>query len=432
MKKQFLILFLLVATALNAQEEGTEISSEATEATPEIVAEGTPSPTEATEATPEITTNTNDIATNDTVTPMYVSTVGYTITNGDHLYASPNARFEVQGVDEQSGLKEILVSIDGSSYAPYKEPIGFTKEGEHSLSYQFIDRVGNVSYSKVFSLILDATAPRVSELVLSPAPYFASGIEYVGPNTEVSFRAYDDMTGVAYIEYAAQDKPMTRFETNTTLSNLGFTTTAPVAFSFQVTDMVSNVSPIKTRSLYVDATAPNVDVFAKAVEVDGIRYISSRDTIYVEAYDDNTIVEDVFYSVNGEEFQLYDEQIGINLKNAGEYTILAKATDVVGNESEAVEYKVNVDMLAPTGDVMYIGEVRSSTSTEATTNETVTTNETSTTEVQATESASENSVELTELTEATPASEESSNPTSDELPAGTAVDAMVTEETVAE
>ncbi len=122
--------------------------------------------------------------------PFYLETVGYTYTNDNKVYASPKALFEIQGVDDESGLRDIQVSVDGGPYSAYKNPIAFSTEGEHTLSYKFIDRVGNTSYSRVFSVDVDATPPRVLRLVLNPAPYTASGNDYVGLLNCTSFVSF--------------------------------------------------------------------------------------------------------------------------------------------------------------------------------------------------------------------------------------------------
>lgn len=364
MIKRLLVASLLVTTIINAQESvipevGEDISSADTSITNDFV-------TTDTSMTDEMTTTNmteeyvNSTESTNSTPSLYVDTVEYTITNGDTLFASPMARFEVNGVDEQSGLQSVLVSVDGSEYSLYKHPISFSEEGEHTLNYQFVDRVGNISYSKTFSLTLDATAPRIVDLVLAPTSYKTAGIEYIGPNTEFSFTTYDDLTGVGFVEYSTNSQDMIRFNTNTTFASLGYTNTGAFRFSYQATDMVSNVSLMKSRVLVVDGAAPTVSVFAKAIEVDGIRYISSKDKITVEAFDIDTKVAKMFYAINDGEFVEYNDNIGIYLKKSGEYTIHAKATDVVGNESVAVEYKVVVDMLAPTGDAIYIGTIRSS------------------------------------------------------------------------
>ena len=411
MKQRLLIASLLfVTTMINAQEAITpEVGEEMAVTNEVMVDEAVTNELATDEATTEV------VATN--AKPLYVETVGYTITNGETLFASPMARFEVQGIDEQSGLQAILVSVDGGEYAAYKNPISFTTEGEHSLNYQFIDRVGNSSYSKTFSVTLDAAAPRVIELVLTPAPYKAAGSEYVGPNTEFSFTSFDDLTGVAFIEYSTNTQDMSRFETNTTFASLGYTNTQAFRLSYQATDMVSNVSTLKSQVLIVDATAPTVNVFAKAIEIEGIRYISSKDKVSVEAFDAETMIADISYAIIDGEYALYNDQIGIYLKEAGEYTVRAKATDVVGNESVEVEYAVVVDMLAPTGDALYIGEVLSTeydpiAKTEEVATEEVATEEITTEEVTTEEVTTEEmTIEATEL----------------EVPAETEVDAVVAE-----
>ncbi|MGL5955329.1 MAG: OmpL47-type beta-barrel domain-containing protein [Brevinema sp.] len=408
MKKQLLVMLLLIAVQLNAQEVAEEMMDA------EIV-----------ENTELVDDEQNFEAVVEETNTVVIQNIGYTMTNGENLYASPRARFTVQGIDEQSGLKEILVSIDGSDYAPYKNPISFNTEGDHSLSYKFVDRVGNISYSKVFSLTVDATAPRVLEVELNPAPYYASGMEYVGVNTEISFRSYDDMVGVAFVEFASQDQEMIRFESNTTFGMLGYTNTGALLLSYQATDMVSNISPVKSRFFAVDATAPSLDVFAKAVEIDGIRYISSRDTIQIEAYDYETIVSQIMYAINDGEFYPYDAQIGINLKESGEYVVHAKAMDIVGNESAVVEYRVVVDILPPAGDTSYIGE-EASTQYDPFAGEDENPMEDET-ENDISEEMAEMNMNVSEETPAI-SEEMTDNNISEEMPAGASVDVMDTDQ----
>lgn len=290
---------------------------------------------------------------------IFVENVGYTVKQGDMLYASPMARFEVQGIDEQSGLDNIFVSIDGGQYAPYKAPIPLIEEGHHTISYKFVDRVGNVSYSKVFEVYVDATAPRVLESLFTPMPYKASGYTYVGLNTKIGFKVFDEITGVGFVEFSTNNQDFTRYENDTTFSNLGYTSNMILHLYYKAVDMVSNVTEVHKTTVYLDAGTPVVDVFARAYETNGIRYISSREPIYVSALDAETKVDKILFSVNDEEYQEYDEKIAIRLKEAGEYDVKVKAIDIVGNESEEVVYSVVVDMQAPSGDAAYVGDADS-------------------------------------------------------------------------
>lgn len=345
MKKKWLITsFLFTTVMLYAQEaevaapeEPTQEVAVDTEQQETSVLENETSPTEK----------------------MFVDNVGYTLKQGDMLYASPMARFEVQGVDEQSGLENIFVSIDGGEYAPYKAPIALMEEGNHTISYKFVDRVGNVSYSKVFEVYIDAAAPRVLEPLFDPMPYKASGYTYVGLNTKIGFKMFDDITGVAFAEFSTNNQDFVRYENEFTLSNLGYSSNTILHLYYKATDMVSNVTEVRKTTLYLDATPPVVDVFARAYETNGIRYISSREPIYVGAFDNETKADKILFSINDGEYQEYDEEIAIRLKDAGEYDVKVKAIDIVGNESDEVVYSVVVDMQAPSGDASYIGDENS-------------------------------------------------------------------------
>lgn len=345
MKKKWLITsFLFTTVMLYAQEA-------------EVAAPEEP----AQEVT--IDTEQREVSMVENETPatekIFVDNVGYTLKQGDILYASPMARFEVQGVDEQSGLENIFVSIDGGEYASYKAPIALIEEGHHTISYKFVDRVGNVSYSKVFEVYIDATAPRILEPLFVLMPYKASGYTYVGLNTKIGFKVFDDITGVAFAEFSTNNQDFIRYENETTFSNLGYTSNTILHLYYKAVDMVSNVTEVQKTTLYLDASAPVVDVFARAYETNGIRYISSREPIYVSALDAETKVDKILFSVNDGEYQEYDEEIAIRLKDAGEYDVKVKAIDIVGNESEEVVYSVVVDMQAPSGDASYIGDADS-------------------------------------------------------------------------
>ncbi|MGL4394454.1 MAG: OmpL47-type beta-barrel domain-containing protein [Brevinema sp.] len=344
MKKQWLIAaVLMMAVQTYAQDQTTE-------------------PVAAQDLTNATETNAGSTIVEANADSMTVENVGYTITQDDVFFASPFARFKVEGVDEQSGVKDIFVSVDGSAYNPYKGAISFDKEGEHSISYKFVDHVGNVSYSKTYDIVVDATAPRILDIQFSPKPYISSGYTFVGPNAQISFRHHDDTTGVAYVEFATNENAsFERFRNNVTFAQLGVSNTTLMTLRYRALDMVSNISPIKSTAVFVDATAPTVSIFAdKVFERDGIRYISSKSTISVTAVDAETAVEKVLFAVNDSEFQEYDDAIGIQLKKAGNYDVKVKAMDVVGNESAEVVYSVVVDMLAPTGEVSYLGDQESS------------------------------------------------------------------------
>ena len=59
------------------------------------------------------------------------------------------------------------------------------------------------------------------------------------------------------------------------------------------------------------------------------------------------------FSIDGGEYKEY--KYAIEKLQAGDHTIKAKAIDLVGNESQEVEFKVSVDDNSPEGKVTPLG-----------------------------------------------------------------------------
>lgn len=307
-------------------------------------------------AAPAAATNTPAMAeTNATNAQPFAGTVAYTYSKDNVTYASPMALFEVKGSDDQSGLDRVFISVDNGEYAPYKGPVFFTTAGAHTMAYRFLDKVGNISSSHVMSVVIDAEAPRVLTPEFSPAVYSASGRQYVGLKNNISFKYFDDVTGVAFIEYSAGSATLARYAEPFTPESLGLTNSGAFVLNYQAVDMVSNVTALKKLNLYLDAAAPTVNVFAKVYEVDGIKYISPKDVISVEAFDVDTKVKEILYAVNEGQFTNYDPEIGIRITQPGEYDVKAKAIDIVGNTSAEVVFSVVVDAAPPVGNAAYAG-----------------------------------------------------------------------------
>lgn len=307
-------------------------------------------------AAPAPETNAPAMAeTNATNTPPFAAEVAYTYSKDNVTFASPMALFEVKGADDQSGLDRVFISVDNGEYAPYKGPVFFTSPGAHTMAYRFVDKVGNISSSHVMSVTIDADAPRVLAPEFSPAVYSASGRQYVGLKNNISFKYFDDETGVAFIEHSAGSAPLARYAQPFTPESLGLTNSGAFVLNYQAVDMVSNVTILKKHNLYLDAAAPTVNIFAKVYEVDGIKYISPKDVISVEAFDVDTKVQEILYAINEGQFTNYDPEVGIRITQPGEYDIKAKAIDIVGNVSAEVVFSVVIDAAPPVGNAAYAG-----------------------------------------------------------------------------
>jgi hypothetical protein len=80
---------------------------------------------------------------------------GENYTNRDNVYT-------VTADDEISGVREILISLDGSDYAVYSAPFRLQIEGSHTINVKAVDRLGNESVPMDLRFYVDMTAPSTS------------------------------------------------------------------------------------------------------------------------------------------------------------------------------------------------------------------------------------------------------------------------------
>nr|MBP7902345.1 hypothetical protein [Spirochaetota bacterium] len=78
--------------------------------------------------------------------------------------ASTEFKFAVAGEDKESGLKKILVRVDGKGeFAVYEKEIQFASNGDHFIEAKSVDAVGNESSIAILPVYIDIVPPK-SEL----------------------------------------------------------------------------------------------------------------------------------------------------------------------------------------------------------------------------------------------------------------------------
>jgi hypothetical protein len=75
--------------------------------------------------------------------------------------ASSQYKYTVAATDNESGVAQILVRIDGKGdFAPYKDQLMFATNGEHLIEAKAIDKTGNVSTVAILSVFVDVIPPQ--------------------------------------------------------------------------------------------------------------------------------------------------------------------------------------------------------------------------------------------------------------------------------
>lgn len=96
----------------------------------------------------------------DTTPP--VTTISFNGTMGNHgWYVSP-VSVSFNATDSQSGVTSIYYKIDGGGWTTYTSPLAISSDGNYTISYYSIDKVGNVETPKNATLKIDGTPPTIT------------------------------------------------------------------------------------------------------------------------------------------------------------------------------------------------------------------------------------------------------------------------------
>jgi hypothetical protein len=97
----------------------------------------------------------------DNIAPSVTITADKQITplNGKNI-ASKEFKYTVAAEDKESGVKMVIVRVDGKGeFTPYDKEIFFTTNGDHFIEAKAIDAVGNTSDTVILSVYVDVIPP---------------------------------------------------------------------------------------------------------------------------------------------------------------------------------------------------------------------------------------------------------------------------------
>ena len=261
--------------------------------------------------------------------------------DGSIDYAPNTASFVLSAEDNESNLKEIQYSVDGSDFKVYTEPIKFLTEGRHIIVYRAIDKAGNISSEKIYSVIIDATPP--DGIVSVEGPYYVSdGNIYISSKSRIILWAEDKLSGVEGIYVSLDGSDYIPYTEPVSIDSEGEHTATAYAV-----DNVGNRTDVYSLKGYVDNSGPSVSIKESEplVEVNGQYYTNKNNEFSIEATDNLSGVKKVYVSLDGSPFVEYTSPFKIQY--AGEHLLKAKAVDNLGNESVVEELKFFVDVTPP-------------------------------------------------------------------------------------
>ncbi len=90
-----------------------------------------------------------------------VSYEGRHFENRDTLFVTPDTKFTMNGEDAESGLKNVLYSINNKDEKAYSGPVKITKPGFHDFNFHAVDRVNNEETTHKLNVYVDNEAPEI-------------------------------------------------------------------------------------------------------------------------------------------------------------------------------------------------------------------------------------------------------------------------------
>ena len=263
----------------------------------------------------------------------------------DVTYAPPEARFRLTAEEMSDNLDYIEYSIDGGEMNRYESPIAIEEEGRHFITYRAVDITGNSSREKVYSVVIDATEPRLSASAVGEAYVDDDSILYFRSETAIILEAADALAGVAEIYVSSDNEEFSPYTGPRYFEDGG----EQVGYAY-ATDNVGNRTPVYEARGVVDNRPPTVSVLPRNPfrTFGGERYSAPGNEILVRASDRRSGVARVEVSINDRPFQSYTGPV--QLSESGFYSIRGRAVDNLGNVSnvQQISFYVGVDTPEPT------------------------------------------------------------------------------------
>ncbi|TAH18487.1 MAG: hypothetical protein EAZ08_11390 [Cytophagales bacterium] len=231
----------------------------------------------------------------------------------------------LSSTDEMSGVSKTYFSIDNADYQDYTSIINFEQEKTYTYKFYAADKVGNVEVPRIRTFTVDITPP-----TSTPTLQFDLLEDIVSPRTKIALSAEDGGAGVKKIEYRIDEDP--NFKTYTGAFDLSDLSDNDHVVRYRAIDHVGNVEPEKTLPIYLDKDAPIVssEILGDRFVVGGRTYFSGRTKLKLQALDNKSGVQDIFYSIDGVKPQRYEDAFYLPTR-AGNHFVNYYAIDKVGN-----------------------------------------------------------------------------------------------------
>lgn len=243
------------------------------------------------------------------------------------MYIKGNVNLVLHALDEMSGVETTYYSVNGENFKVVSGDISFSEEKEYVIKFYSVDNVGNVEEVKSIILVIDKTSPKTSMLI--------KGDNYeniFSARTSIGLVSEDLSSGLTRIFYDLDDQGVKPYKSTFRASYLS---QGEHKLVYYAEDNSGNLEEQHIFEFYVDKTAPTLvqEVVGKTFFANGKEFSSGRAQLKITTFDNKAGVKEVYYSINNQEYQLYDKPVYL-ASASGNISIKTYAIDFVNNKVE--------------------------------------------------------------------------------------------------
>lgn len=258
----------------------------------------------------------------------------------DTAYYGENMEVSVSSADANSGVENIFIAINNSSFLSLGKINWDFKDQGYYLDFYAVDNVGNAGDLQHCFFIVDITSP-VSSVSFSGNTNNAC----IGKNTMLAIGANDNSSGVKTVFYQIDDASLHEYKKPFVVNGL---VNGRHKIYYHAVDNVGNTEGQKAYEFTYDTLPPelNIEIAGTQFQNKNNLFVSGKATVTISAVDSIAGLKDVEYKVGFDDWTLYTTPVIIS-GDEGMYSLKYRATDLVENRTKVFTSKIYIDNAPP-------------------------------------------------------------------------------------
>jgi hypothetical protein len=249
---------------------------------------------------------------------------------GEKVYFSGRTKLKLTAVDNKSGIKDIMYSINSGTFEKYSDPFYLPgKTGFHTVKYYANDKTSNTSKDNfehtVGVIYVDLTGPALAHR-FDGTTFMKADSLYTSPQSKIVLSANDPEAGLHHITYKIDGQG----EEIKYTGPIAITGVGKHTIDYFGYDNVNNRNS-KTFSILVDDQGPSISNQFSVAAISENKYPSNV-SLFLAATDQQVGTLKIVYSINdGKETQYAAPLSGFQKDK--QYTVKVTAIDLLGNKT---------------------------------------------------------------------------------------------------